>query len=346
MVMEPDLGKETANSLDLLRLAAASMVLYSHQHVLLGYPETNFLGLSSYGGAGVSVFFFLSGFLVWSSWTRDPQAIRFFKRRALRIFPALWVLTFFTVLVFGPAMSVLPLQGYLESAETWRYMSTAILLVRYSLPGVFENNPYPHAVNGSLWTLPLEFLCYLMVATVGVIFRRSAGWGLFIGMGLALGGAVFGVALLGERFLAHFEMVAFFWWGAVYAFVRNQKNPPTRPLVTASSVLLTLWVFWGAGPRGMERTALLFFAMGLVYLAQEWSGGARLTSRWGDLSYGMYIFAFPVQQALVLAGKSYSWSFEVYLAMSFGLTLVLSWLSWHFVEKRALRLKPRMAAVP
>jgi peptidoglycan/LPS O-acetylase OafA/YrhL len=158
-------------------------------------------------------------------------------------------------------------------------------------------------------------------------------------MGLALGGAVFGVALLGERFLAHFEMVAFFWWGAVYAFVRNQQDPPTRPWVTASSVLLALWVFWGAGPRGMERTALLFFAMGLVYLAQEWSGGARLTSRWGDLSYGMYIFAFPVQQALVLAGKSYSWSFEVYLAMSFGLTLVLSWLSWHFVEKRALRLK-------
>ena len=340
--MGAGLGKTASagNSLDLLRLGAAGMVLYSHQHVLLGHPETNFMGWTSFGGAGVSVFFFLSGSLIWSSWVRDPDGWRFFQRRALRIFPALWVLVLLTVLVLGPAISVLPLGEYGSSAATWRYLSTAILLVRYGLPGVFEDNPYPDAVNGSLWTLPVEFFCYVLLAVLGLVFRHANWRGLMLGMALALSGAAFGVPLLGQRFLAHFEMVAFFWWGAVYAFVRGDPAWTKHQWRVSAAVLLALLIFWVSSPRGMERTALLLFAAGLVAVAQVWQGGARLTKPLGDLSYGMYIFAFPVQQAVVSMGQSYGWSFEFHLALSFGLTMLLAWLSWHLVEKRALRFKP------
>jgi len=336
------LGKTAiaGNSLDLLRLGAASMVLYSHQHVLLGHPDANFMGWSTFGGAGVSVFFFLSGFLIWTSWVRDPDGPRFFRRRALRIFPALWVLVLFTILVFGPAMSTLPIEEYLTSADTWRYLSTAILLVRYGLPGVFEDNPYAYAVNGSLWTLPVEFVCYVLVAVLGLVFRPATWRALVAGMALALCGAGFGAPLFGERFLAHFEMVAFFWWGAVYAFLRHNQGWPAQNWSVAAAILLALLIFWFSSPRGMERTALLVFAASAVFMAQIWQGGAPLTKRLGDLSYGMYIFAFPVQQTVVSMGRSHGWSFEVYLALSFALTALLAWISWHLVEKKALRLKP------
>lgn len=79
------------NSLDLLRLVAATLVLFSHQYALLGQPEPSFFGWTSFGGARVTIFFFLSGVLVWSSWARDPDRWLLFVRRALRIFPALWV---------------------------------------------------------------------------------------------------------------------------------------------------------------------------------------------------------------------------------------------------------------
>jgi peptidoglycan/LPS O-acetylase OafA/YrhL len=335
-------GKVTdaGNSLDLLRLVAASMVLYSHQHVLLGHPETSFLGWSSFGGAGVSIFFFLSGFLIWSSWVRDPHGWRFFQRRALRIFPALWALVLLTVLVLGPAISVLPLDEYGSSSATWRYLSTALLLVRFGLPGVFEGNPYPNAVNGSLWTLPVEFFCYVLVAVLGLVFRRSNGLGLTLGMTFALCGAAFGVPLLGERFLAHFEMIAFFWWGAVYAQMRGDRGGSSHPWWVTIVILMALMFFWLSSPRGTERTALLLFATGMVVVAQVWQGGAGLTKPLGDLSYGMYIFAFPVQQVVVLMGRKHNWSFEIYLVLSFALTMLLAWMSWHLVEKRALRFKP------
>ena len=150
----------TKNSLDLLRLVAATLVLYSHQHVLTGLAEPSFFGWNTFGGAGVTIFFFLSGLLVWSSWERDPDARRFFMRRSLRIFPALWVVVLASVFLLGPALSSLSVPEYFSASATWRYLSTAILVVHNFLPGVFIDNPYPLAVNGSLWTLPVEFLCY------------------------------------------------------------------------------------------------------------------------------------------------------------------------------------------
>lgn len=144
------------NSLDLLRLVAAALVLYSHQYALLGLPEPSFFGWTTFGGAGVSIFFFLSGMLVWSSWALDPDLQRFFVRRSLRISPALWVVVSCSVFLLGPVFSTLRGPDYFAAPETWRYLSTALLVGRHTLPGVFSDHPFPLAVKGSLWTLPVE----------------------------------------------------------------------------------------------------------------------------------------------------------------------------------------------
>jgi peptidoglycan/LPS O-acetylase OafA/YrhL len=329
----------TKNSFDLLRLLAASLVLYSHQHVLLGVVEPSFFGMTTLGGAGVSIFFFLSGLLVWTSWTRDPDLWRFFLRRSLRIFPALWVVVVITVFVFGPLMSSVTFGGYFASSETWRYLTTAVLLVRYSLPGVFDANPYPAAVNGSLWTLPVEFLCYVSVALVGSFdwLQRS---GVAVGLFIALLAVELGPLYFGSHLAANFEMAAFFWWGVWYGYMSSSSVAKIKWnwMITAVAML----VFVSLGARGVDRTGMLVFAAALVMLAQRWTGGARVTDPVGDLSYGMYIFAFPVQQWLAQTVSGHESPFGLTLLMAFVLTASLSYVSWHLIEKRALRFKPRV----
>ena len=185
------------NSFDLLRLFAASLVLYSLQHVLLGMPEPQFFGLNSFGGAGVAVFFFLSGLLVWSSWMRDPSLSRFFMRRSLRIFPGLWLVVILSVFVVGPLLSTLQPIDYFGAGQTHGYLSTAVLVVRHGLPGVFAGNPYPYAFNGSLWTLPVEFFCYVSVAAWGGVAIVSRNWVVAAGFFLTVVVSALGPGLFG-----------------------------------------------------------------------------------------------------------------------------------------------------
>jgi peptidoglycan/LPS O-acetylase OafA/YrhL len=332
------------NSFDLLRLFAAALVLYSHQHALMGLAEPQLLNWTTYGGVGVSIFFFLSGFLVWSSWTRDPDLKRFFIRRALRIFPALWLVVLFTVLVAGLFLSTLSAADYFASSETWQYLSTALLVIRRGLPGVFVDNPFPLAVNGSLWTLPVEFLCYVTVALVGSVSLVQRNWLLALSLGLAILAAAFGSQLIGARFVPHLEMVAFFWWGVMYGFVL--ERPVFEYKRWAIGVGFLCGAFLLLGSRGVERSGTLMLAVVLVMGAQRVSWGSWITDRLGDLSYGMYIFAFPVQQIVVELGGRRGWSFATHLWVSFLVTSLLAYVSWHALEKRALLFKPKRKKLP
>ncbi len=330
------------NSLDALRLLAAAMVLYSHQFALLGLPEPRFTPWNSFGDAGVAIFFFLSGCLVWTSWARDPNPKRFFLRRSLRIFPALWVLCLVSVLVLGPLLSVLPASTYFGSLETWRYLGTAALVLSKTLPGLFPENAIPFVVNGSLWTLPVEFLCYVTVAVTGVAAvgwtstRLSMGAALSVCVLVAVVLASYGSLWTGPHFIPHLEMVALFWFGVLYGHgVSAPKGRVVWVLGTA-----TLLAYALLGPRSMERTVMLVCAALLVHIARTTVVGARLTEPLGDISYGVYIFAFPVQQVGVHVGRGLGWGVGTYLLISAIVTGALAYLSWHGVEKQALRFKP------
>lgn len=331
------------NSFDLLRLFAAALVLYSHQYALLGLAEPELFGWTTLGGVGVSIFFFLSGLLVWSSWARDPDLKRFFVRRSLRIFPALWLVVLLSVLVLGPLLSKFFVSDYFTSSETWRYLSTALLVVRWGVPGVFSENPYPAVINGSLWTLPVEFFCYVSVALIGWLALGRKNWLMAMSLFIAVLAAAFGQLVLGSRFVSHLEMVAFFWWGVVYGYV--SERPRSEYLGWAVSLGLVFLAFLLLGLRGTERAGMLVVAAAMVITAQRTSLGSRLTDHLGDLSYGMYIFAFPVQQIVVEQGRGRGWTFATYLCLSFLVTSALAYVSWHALEKRVLLFKPKRRAV-
>ena len=135
----------------------------------MGVPAPLFLGVLPLGPLGVYIFFSISGYLIAQSWDRDSHALRFFIRRGLRIFPALIVVTILTVFVLGPAITTLPIWEYFKSNSTWGYFSNIILYMSYALPGVFEHNTYPNAVNGSLWSLTTEFGMYMLLMIFGVL---------------------------------------------------------------------------------------------------------------------------------------------------------------------------------
>lgn len=334
------------NSLDLLRFVAASLVLYSHQHALLGLQEPTLLGLGSLGTVGVSIFFFLSGALVCMSWERDPDCRRFFIRRGLRIFPALWVVVILTALVLGPLVTTLDMGAYFAAADSWRYLGNGFLLISHVLPGVFLDNPYPSAVNGSLWTLPLEFLCYLCVAGLGAL-RTIPTW-LRPKVLFALLCLVFPFFLnhFGSRFQPHMEMLIVFFAGASCSeFLGKNPNISLREKLKNGLFLIAMAALFLTGCRGNERFALLVFVAIVVTVAFRTSLGNSIIKRTGDLSYGMYIFAFPVQQTIIHFFKFYKLDFSQYLALSFVITICLSYISWAIIEKPALNLKSRWVSI-
>jgi peptidoglycan/LPS O-acetylase OafA/YrhL len=333
----------TKNSLDLLRLVAAGLVLFSHQHILIGQPEPSFFGLQTFGGAGVTIFFFLSGALVWSSWARDSNIKRFFARRLLRILPGLWVVVFLTMFLLGPLVTTNSLTSYFFSPETLRYVSTAFLAVRHQLPGVFANNPYPFAVNGSLWTLPLEFFCYFTVCILGSVKVLTSRARISISLLIIVVISIFAPLVVSSHFNIHFEMIIVFWAGVLYA--EFFLLPETQFRWSKSNLVLAgaAFVFFAfIVPRGTEQASMLVFSACLVHMALKMPIGSKLTDRLGDLSYGLYIFAFPVQQLLVQWTLGAGWSFGALLSITLLITVGLAFASWHLVEKPVLRFKPRV----
>ena len=328
------------NNFDFLRIFAAGLVLFSHQFALLGKTEPTFLSRISFGSLGVCIFFSISGYLVCQSWMRDPHAVRFVARRVLRIWPALFVVTALCVLVLGPLVSSLSLKAYFGSAETWNFFKALLLLIKYKLPGVFESNPFPDAINGSLWTIPIEVKWYVLMLVAGVLKLLRFRYLISI---LLIGLLVyyFGIdqAKINPKENYFLQYGLFFMSGVWLSLFEDVwRKPLIRPVlyIAVAAIaayafvhpLLGLWIFvpYAAIRFGLAATPVI-----------------RQFGRFGDFSYGLYIYAFPVQQ-LVVWWTNASLNIPLSLALSTAGTAILAFLSWHLVEKPALQFRPKQRA--
>lgn len=331
------------NNLNAVRLAAAAMVLYGHSFVFLGLPEPRFLSWAPLGPIGVFIFFSISGYLVSESWDRDPNLLRFFQRRLLRILPGLAVCIVLTVLVLGPLLTTLPLKEYFSHRYTWGYLQNIALHIVYYLPGVFEHLRVPNAVNGSLWSLPVEFLMYCVVAIVGVLHGNR--WIIAL---LAVSSVT--ISVLWAQVTSEMPVIynfdlrqvficgAYFWVGAcIYKFGLKKH-------LTLSAGMLAMLAMLCLEPWTRQLAIVSYALLPIAVLAfgfaySPWLG--RFTG-YGDYSYGIYIYAFPVQQTVV-----YLWpqiGIGLYLLICGVASFVLAALSWHLIEHRALAYKPRPQA--
>lgn len=328
------------NNFDAIRLAAALAVLWDHQHVLMGLPGPK-AWHNSYGGLAVAVFFAISGYLVAKSWLNDPHLLRFAWRRALRIWPGLIVAVLLSVFVLGPWATQLPLADYLRHPQTWAYLKTLYLNVQFELPGVFANN-LSHSVNGSLWTIPIEVKCYIALAALGVfgLWKYPASSFILLA-GLIAYSAVryMTSANPGQDWSYSLQYAVVFAIGMVFAHVeRFWIGQPWRAVL--ASVLVVTALAWTLPVWLGQAPGWALGCAAIVIGTASWPV-LRDVGRFGDCSYGAYIYAFPVQQCVLWLLGPHSSNFWLATGLSLVLTLLLAWASWHLIEQPALRLKPR-----
>ena len=167
----PILHHRQENNFDILRLVAAWLVLFSHSYGLY-YGSTDWfhqtLGYEQASSIGLNIFFTISGYLVTASYINQPRFTSFMLKRILRIVPGLFVVLALSALIMGPLVTTLPLSTYFTETATYKYIRGALVFtIKYFLPGVFADLPFPAAVNGSLWTLKIEARCYLLIGILG-----------------------------------------------------------------------------------------------------------------------------------------------------------------------------------
>src|SRR5438132_3030496 len=344
------------NNFDALRLIAAASVVFSHSFLITeGTQDHEPLILltgnqSILGLVGVFVFFAISGFLVTQSFEQTGDAWRFLAKRALRIFPGLFVATVLSAFVLAPLVTTLSTGAYLTNPAPWEYVLGNTLLDQtvHELPGVmFVNNPVGLEINGSLWTLRLEFLMYLMVLVLGVLRLLTVRVALLL---VALGMACLHFNMLDEleKWGWFFQLlsgwgwlVAFFAAGMVLYKLRHTCIFDGRiALLALAGLVLSV---------PLHKFLVLFPLFG-CYLALWLALNPRLpvipAARFGDLSYGLYIYGWPVEETVMwLSGGRAAW-WQVFL-IALPAASAIAFLSWHLVERPMLRLKPgsRRAAV-
>jgi peptidoglycan/LPS O-acetylase OafA/YrhL len=341
-----------SNNFDFVRLLAAMSVLVSHQFALHAMPEPLVFQYQTLGGYAVMVFFAISGYLIAASWQADPNLKRFAARRLLRIWPGLLCTVILCGLVLGPLVTQVPLRTYFTDPTTLRFFGTGLFKVSPFLPGVFPNSPLAYIPNGVLWTIPIELRCYGYLAILGLLGIFRVRWLMLV---LLLGVSIwyYGIHDAEKVFkdththMFELEYATFFFAGSCIYLFRDYCLIGMRKLM---GIVITIGLGALAYVSGHELIAAFVLTPYLALACGTESFPVlRRFGRFGDLSYGVYIYAFPVQQTTIWLTPKLT--IYQHFAIAIPVTLVMAWLSWHLIEKVALsrkpgKLGPAAAAVP
>ena len=322
-----------ANGFDTIRLLAALAVIFSHAFPLTGAVEplerlTG--GQATIGQLAVAAFFVISGYLIPAS--RDRGTLRRFAiKRARRIMPGLVVAVLLCAFVIGPLCTSLPLADYLADPQSWRFLGHALFVpgLDYGLPGVFTGQP-DGAVNGSLWSLKFEIACYGFVAAVAacarwrvalVVLAWLASFALARAIPRDAGGVAFYIVTMAGLFR---------FFGAGMLLYLFASRVPLR----------AAWGWAGLGLTAAAAFTPLFMevaasagAYALVCFAHQAGPRFRAITARGDLSYGVYVYAFPLQQLLVPLSLGLAWPWLTNALLALPCALLAGWLSWRWVER-------------
>ncbi len=328
------------NNFDALRVFAALVVLYGNGWVLTGGPGRGLWG-APFARVGLDLFFAISGYLVTGSWERTPRLGAFLLKRVLRIFPGLIACVLATILIIGPLATSLPLRWYVLNKLTVKYVANVALYLQLWLPGVFQGQQWNGAVNPMLWTLVPGLLCCLSVPLLARLPWRSRARVLSAGAVLCASAALFLPDGYERRLPAHLAHVLgrdvlievpFFLVGALLRWLEERA----RGLWRADLAMLFFAANWIAA-TWIESWDIVVEWVTLPYMAACFGRmSAPLmgdVGRLGNPSYGLYLYAFPIQQLIVARMPTDPHPILTCAA----LTVPVAFLSWHLVERPALR---------
>jgi peptidoglycan/LPS O-acetylase OafA/YrhL len=328
------------NNYNLLRLVAALFVFITHSYGLLGKREFEPLIYLSgnrltFAEVGLYMFFFISGQLVTQSAKRTRTWQVFAWKRILRIYPALFAVVFLTTFLIGPLFTSLSLKEYVQNRYSWIYLTSASgFRVQHFLPGVFE--PSHKSVNISLWTLTIELKLYALLClfTAFKLFNYKKVYSLVcmcvLGVYItSLYDSSIAAILLPESM----KLIAMFFMGSLLANIRIDIR--LQMLIIFVGVILSLMsVLYNSCKNLYPLGEFIFFSVFTYYL------GTSLPSIKikEDISYGLYLIGFPVQQVL-FALSDYRQSVSTNLLLGILLSSLFAFLIWMFIEKPCLQLK-------
>lgn len=335
------------NNFDHLRLLAAVGVMSLHLVDLSGESALSVLSMHDTKWA-LSIFFVLSGYLVFQSCESTPTWRAYAGKRLRRIVPAYMAAVLGAVLL-GAALSRWTLGDYLGPA-TARYLVANALFLNFlapTLPGVFEGNTL-QAVNGALWTIKVELMFYATVPLLVWLVRRWGHWTVllpvFVLSCLWWGGCMALAMRTGKGIYLELAkqlpgQLMFFLPGALCFYERERLQRWGWRVGLAGALLMAVSQAFDGATVGPGAYLYPWALAALVFHAAFGLPRLGHVTRWGDLSYGIYIFHFPLIQALVSLGvfKASPWGGVLALLV---LVLALAALSWHFIEAPALR-RPR-----
>ncbi len=342
-ILEPD-----RNSFGVIRLAMAIAVLVSHSYWFttgskIADPMVRFTG-HSIGEHAVQVFFFLSGILVAQSLMRSGSVMNYAVARGLRIFPALFVCVLLTAFVLGPMFTQGGIVHYFSDKQLPLYVIKTLMLITGSapLPHLFSDQPLPDMVNVSLWTLKYEVLCYIGLAFIGSVGLLNERLRPFTTALLLL---LVATVFIGQpkpldtyTFVDNLRYFALYFYAGVSAYLLRDHLPIHGALL----VLLAAAFVALIGSRFGELACCLFLGYATLWVSTFTFGPLRAFTNANDYSYGVYIFAGPIQQ-LVISLLPDAGSTVVSLhALSIALPLAV--FSWELIERPAIALRKPILA--
>jgi peptidoglycan/LPS O-acetylase OafA/YrhL len=339
---------------DVIRLLAASMVIFSHSFTTTGQREPQPIHFGrldvTWGHLGVAIFFVTSGFLVTQSWRRQPEPLRYLAKRALRIWPGLLAVVGLSVFVLGPIATTWSRRAYLTDYHTWGYLlhNAVMSPITFTLPGVFRHQPL-NGVNGSLWTLPYEVGAYVVLLLLGM--TRLLRWWVLAAMTVVL-------LVLYHLGISNKTIALWDTWNGLLLqnvprlavwFVLGALLCEGRRLVVrrhafaaVALVLAVVGIWWGEDFIAIPGLAFL-----VIYVGTLPCEPAAFVHRLGDPSYGMYLYGFVIQQTLMWSGLVHSHQPMLSFVEGMVLSVIFGYASWHLIERRALRLlRPRRRDEP
>ncbi len=328
------------NNFHLIRLIAAILVIYGHSYAISGNPGPDLiqqaLRIRFAGSFAVDAFFVISGFLITASLEKHTL-YQYSWARFLRIFPALLVCVALTVFVLGPLLTIDP--GYWKDSQTWAYLKkTSTLSGGISiLPGVFTDAPRP-SVNGSLWTLNIEIRLYIVsffLALFGLV--KGNRYSLLI-----IASFMVGFFYIPDIWPINFLFASKRWLYSIALFFAGAFVWKNRYALPLSYPLLGLMIGLASIFRGTPQFEIAYFFV-LIYFVMFIAYVPHLpVIKRRDLSYGVYLYGWPVQQVVEHLRPNSTAMFNA--SWSIAASLCIAYLSWELIEKRALTLKKHMVS--
>ncbi len=335
------------NNFNLIRIIAALAVLVTHSFaIVLGSGEAEPFRKTinmTMGSIAVDLFFIASGFLVSASIINRKSIIEFFWARFLRIFPGLVMMLLITVFGIGTYFTTLSTADYLTHPKTYYYLVKGMTLIRdvvYTLPGVFEFTPIKQVVNGSLWSLPVEIKMYILLAILWLCVRFFKPHHLKFFKTIIISGWLGSASLLLWKHFyltsdtTHLHLFFMFFTGASFFVLKERISLTTNGFfICMATLVASIFI----SQHAFFVTYCLTLAYILFYIAYKPAGNIRQYNRLGDYSYGVYIYAYPVQQSIATLMPNIT--ITGMIIISIMITILLATLSWHFIEHPSLAHK-------